>query len=210
MRCSVLSRLLILLITLFPLSQALSSEQESNDGKLAWIPPLGIGFEKALFKGSLDIREHHLTGLLFIKKTSDSSFRIIFNNEIGMKYFDLELFREDYKVHYCFPSLSRKSLLKILETDFRILLTGNLLDVKKNSLMESTTDTSVYKIISTSGKYLVTFDNLTSRIMEISSVHKMMRKTRVRFTLSDGIIPKKINIQNPMIKLSFKLTRLDS
>lgn len=210
MRCSVLNSLLILVIILFPLSQASSSEQELNVGNLAWVPPLGIDFKKALFKGSLDIREHHLTGLLFIKKTSDSSYRIVFNNEIGMKFFDLELFREDYKVHYCFPSLSRKSLLKILETDFRILLTGNLSDVQKNSLVERTTDTSIFKIISTSGKYLVTVDNLTSRIIEISSIRQMMRKTRVSFTLSEDIIPKKINIQNPLIKLSFKLTRLDS
>lgn len=95
-------------------------------------PPLS----SYLFKATLDIKKHHLTGLLVIKRVdtpppapplegrgADCSgiYRIVFMNEIGMTFFDLEMTADSFKVVSCFESLNKKSLMKIFETDFRVL-----------------------------------------------------------------------------------------
>jgi hypothetical protein len=91
-------------------------------------------FLKGLFKASMTIRDHKLTGLMMIKrmdsvspaaapaKEPDYSYRIVFASEIGLTFFDLELSPAGMKVISCFESLNRKNLLKILESDFRTLL----------------------------------------------------------------------------------------
>ena len=82
-----------------------------------------------IFKASLDIRDHHLTGLLLIKNmhsappgSATEDYRAVFMNEIGMTFFDLELKAGSMRMVSCFPSLDRKALFRILETDLRVLL----------------------------------------------------------------------------------------
>lgn len=201
-----------LLFCLLWLFSAVPVHSQSVDNGLAhqnWIPPLGNNFEKALFKGSMDISKHHLTGLLFFKQTYDTSLRIIFINEVGMKFFDLEFTHEQFIIHYCFPSLSRKGLLKILESDFRLLLPEKLSGQRKIILKTKNTETSEYKVKSKSGKYFFTIENGTRRILKIVSSGKFVRKTRIFFDQSANNIPPKIKILNPTIKLTLKLTLLD-
>ena len=86
------------------------------------LPFFGQGFEKALFTGSLDIKKHHLTGFLLVKKMEDESYRIVFTNQVGMTFFDFEVKQNSFRVVYCFESLNRKALIRIFEKDFRLLL----------------------------------------------------------------------------------------
>ncbi|MCK9422861.1 MAG: hypothetical protein M0Q38_09695 [Bacteroidales bacterium] len=79
-------------------------------------------FEKALFKTSLDIGKNHLTGYTLIKKVSDSSFRLVFANQIGMTWFDLELMNGKLIKHSVFGPLDKKNLLGIFKQDFNALI----------------------------------------------------------------------------------------
>jgi len=83
-----------------------------------------LSFDKALFKASLDIRKQHLSGFLLIKRTSDTSHRIVFANEIGMTLFDFAFHQEAFQVHYIFEPLNKKALVRIFEKDFRQLIFG--------------------------------------------------------------------------------------
>lgn len=92
------------------------------------VTPVTIGspftshFEKALFKTSLDIGKNHMTGYTLIKKISDSSFRLVFANQIGMTWFDLELMKGKLIKHSVFGPLDKKVLLRILKQDFNALI----------------------------------------------------------------------------------------
>jgi len=84
--------------------------------------PFSDRFEKALFKATLDIRKNHLTGYMLVKKTSDSSYRMVFSNEIGMTWFDLELIGEKITKHAVFGPMDKKGLIRILQQDFSALI----------------------------------------------------------------------------------------
>src|SRR5690349_18031458 len=53
-----------------------------------------------LYKAKIDILKYYLSGLLFIKPMSKDTFRLVFTNELGIKFFDIELFPKGRTVHY--------------------------------------------------------------------------------------------------------------
>lgn len=91
--------------------------------------PLLDGF--SLYKAAMEIGNHRLTGLMVVKRMDSTngvqdgnpSFRIVFTNEIGMTFLDLEVTRDSMKVVSCFSSLNRKKFLDMIVNDFR-LITG--------------------------------------------------------------------------------------
>ena len=178
MKSFVLNNFIFLFIfCLIPAVQLRSQPVDKQDGlQQTWIPPLGKNFDKALFKVSLDISKIHLTGLLFIKQTSDTSTRIIFTNEMGMKYFDLEFFPEQLMIHYCFPSMARKSLLKIIEFDFRLLFPEvQTNEIKILSRHENPT-TLEYKVRSKSGRFIYTISRESHNTLSILTSGKLFEK----------------------------------
>ena len=87
-----------------------------------WESPFISGFEKALFRTSLQIRDFTLSGITLVKKSSDSSFRVVMTSEIGMTFFDIELRDAKFIPHYIFAPLNYRPVKKILEENFRVLL----------------------------------------------------------------------------------------
>lgn len=84
---------------------------------------LGPHFENELYKAQVDITGRSLGGLLLIKKMPDSSTRIVFSTEMGVKFFDFE-FREsgEFKVVDILKKLNKKPVISALRQDFEILL----------------------------------------------------------------------------------------
>lgn len=84
---------------------------------------LGPRFENELYKAQVDITGRSLGGLLLIKKMPDSSTRIVFSTEMGVKFFDFE-FREsgEFKVVDILNKLNKKPVISALRQDFEILL----------------------------------------------------------------------------------------
>lgn len=84
---------------------------------------LGPHFQNELYKAQVDISGRSFGGLLLIKKMPDSSTRIVFSTELGVKFFDFE-FREsgEFKVIDILKKLNRKPVISALRQDFEMLL----------------------------------------------------------------------------------------
>lgn len=80
-------------------------------------------YQNELYKAQVDITGHSLSGLLLIKKMPDSSTRVVFSTEMGVKFFDFE-FREngDFFVIDILKKLNKKPVIRALEQDFRLVL----------------------------------------------------------------------------------------
>lgn len=98
-----------------------------RDISTPWKSPFYGSFEKALFKTTLDIRKNHLSGYTMIKKTEDSTYHIIFSNEMGMTIFDFEINPGNFKVNYLFEPMNKKVLIRIFERDFSHLIFGKIM-----------------------------------------------------------------------------------
>ena len=167
-------------------------------------------FEKALYKGTFDISKHHLSGLFFMKRTSATSIRILFSNELGMNFFDVELKDDQFIVHSCFPSLNKPSLLKLLENDFRLLLLQEK-NITRMKLMKSKDpEQIIYGITSSRRSFRYTYNKASGRILRVQTLHAFLGKTDLSVSGDGGLQPRKIHISNPTIRLHIRMTFLSN
>jgi hypothetical protein len=84
-------------------------------------------FSKVLYNTKVDVTGKHLSGLLLIKTMPDSSIRLVFSNEMGVKYFDFEFAADGaFKVYYILPQMDKKAVRTTLRKDFELLLMQHL------------------------------------------------------------------------------------
>lgn len=98
-------------------------------------------FESVLFNTQVDITSHHLSGLLLMKKMQGDTTRVVFTNEMGIKYFDFEFTTNNFRVVYCMRKLNKKIIINQLKKNFSLILM-NKTDLNAYELVK--TDTSNY------------------------------------------------------------------
>ena len=162
----------------------------------------------SLYKASLDIRKHHLSGLMVIRRMEENSFRVVFTNQVGMTYFDLSVKADSFNVVYCFDPLDKKALLRVLETDFRLLLplcAGKELNphTYRNppGTLYSFTDCNK---ISRWTMYSPSGDSL----LYIGGKSNFADAARITFSGFNGVIPAHTVVENPFIKLKLEMRLL--
>ena len=94
-----------------------------------------------MYRITIDLDTLHFTGLLLLKKSSDSTFRVVMNADMGPKLLDMDIVPSGFKIRYAFPRLNHRRILKILREDFGAL-TG-ILNWKKSCVVENKPGSSV-------------------------------------------------------------------
>ena len=93
----------------------------SNPACLDSLKPKGM--QTSWYRASIDVVGKHLSGLFLVKAMPDSSRRIVFTNESGVKFFDLEFSNDQsFRVAYIMPQLDRKSIIGLFQNDFELML----------------------------------------------------------------------------------------
>jgi hypothetical protein len=209
MRNSLLISLLVFIVCAFPPVYGQAGEPtEKGKTEIMWKPVLPDNFQKGLFRMTFDISKDHISGFLLIKRTSDSSTSIIFTNEFGICFFNFEFLNDKLVIHSLFPAFDRKSLLKILEQDFRLIL-GMYTSIKNVKICESADPAmSTYRVSSAIGTWEYDVFPVTKIIKEIRSLHSVFRKTALDLSYYNTDIPGIINISHPLLKLKIKMSFL--
>jgi len=176
-----------------------------------------------LFKASMSIKKHQLTGLLLVKRmdtvTPDPEsfqtgnrehhavYRIVFANEMGMTYFDLELANGGFRVISCFGPLEKRALMKILETDFRLLTVSDPCQHKKDFVQKSTGNRIFY---GRSGRYQIweTWSPSGDTLFTAGAKSNIADPAIIAYLRDKNGVPLEINIDNPVIGLKISLRML--
>ncbi len=167
-------------------------------------------FERALYKGSLDISKHHLSGLFLIKRISGNAIRIVFSNELGINFFDFELKGDEFIVHSCFPSLEKASLLKLLGNDFRLLLIPDTTITRMKPGRSRDPKLSIFGVKSARGSFHYTYDYDSGKIRRIQTSPSFMGRTDLQVYGDERMQPTRIHISNPTIRLHIRMTFLSN
>jgi hypothetical protein len=81
----------------------------------------------ALYKIDVNVIGKYLSGLLLLKTMPDSSIRIVFSNEMGFKFFDLEFAPGGrFKVNYIIKQMNKRPVITTLRQDFSLVLMQSL------------------------------------------------------------------------------------
>jgi len=79
-------------------------------------------FNVALYRAEANIMDHHLSGLLIFKKMADSTTRVVFTSETGIKFFDFEYAPAKFRVKYCIKQLNKKIVIRQLQKDIGFII----------------------------------------------------------------------------------------
>lgn len=81
--------------------------------------PIISSLKNQKYKTTIDVLNNHLSGILVSKLSGDSSLRLVYVNEFGMKYFDMEFIEHKTIIHYVFEPLNKKAIVSSLQTNFK-------------------------------------------------------------------------------------------
>lgn len=84
-------------------------------------------FDKALYRclinGGFIFKKYHLSGLLFFNTLENGTVRAIYQNEMGLTFFDFEWDTADsFKINKLLPQLNKGPVVKILRKDLELML----------------------------------------------------------------------------------------
>jgi hypothetical protein len=159
-----------------------------------------------LYKAKVDILKYYLSGLLFIKPISEDTFRLIFTNELGIKFFDIELFPNGKKVHYILDKMDKKPVINTLEKDMKLFLMNDF-DLDQAKKFESDAGSTVFKFSDSKESYYY-FQNTMDQIGRVELTSR--KKIKVEATLEDYKegIPHLIRIKHNNFKFNIELNYL--
>jgi hypothetical protein len=141
------------------------------------------------------------------REKTDSLYRIVFINEVGMTFFDLELTPETLNVISCFASLNKKSLFRILETDLRMMMVQGALNNEKHYRQDSTGN---LVRSGRSGKYSVwqTYSPSGDTLLCTTAKSTMADPVIIAYQNYQDGAPAEILVENPFIGLRLTLRKL--
>jgi len=155
-----------------------------------------------MYKAEIHIYDNYFSGLIVIKP-KETGHRIVFMNEIGMKFFDFELSKESYIIHQIFEAMNKKIFIKLLVSDFKHILLYNVTG-EFDYFTEKEEDSKILKPKKT--KELYYFDK-TFLSAQKSEKYSIFRKhTFINYSGYMQNIPGKINIEHKNIKFKMNLT----
>ena len=160
-----------------------------------------------LYHAYVDVIGKHLSGLLLLKTMQDSSIRIVFSNEIGIKYFDFEFTSKGkFIVHFILEKMNHKAVLSTLRKDFQLILMQNL-DYKKAYILKD--DQFIYYVFPVGNElhYFIS-EKETKKLDRIESGTISKIKVRAKMQNYSNNIPDSISISHSNFNFTISLKRV--
>ncbi len=178
-----------------------------------------LSFDKGLYKATMNIKNRELSGLLLIKRmdsvvdepgmraVSERTYRVVFANEIGLTFFDLEVSANSYRVIQCFESLNRKALQNILMNDLRVLL--DLYAARPSQIyLQTRTGHQVVMIKEGNLQLWQTRNHAGDTLLSLSGKSNVANPVHIDFREYQSGAPKKIILENRFIGLRLTMRKI--
>lgn len=162
---------------------------------------------EAVYKTKIEINNQYYSGILAISFEKDNNYRVIFLNELGMKFFDFEIGSNGLIVRSCFESFERKKILKIFEEAFTALF----LDQKSCEMGKAMADNgglhTVYPIeMQGKGYYFVS--NSSGKLDQIEKYKGGSKSLIIKLDYIENL-PDNITFLFPGTGIEFTLTHIE-
>lgn len=168
-------------------------------------------FKKAIYHTSIDIYKKHFSGLLVIKKIEqDSTYRLVFLSELGMKIFDFEYsynYKNDFQVKYILEPINKKYIINTLKQDFELFLKTQTKETKTTNYKK---DNIILQKVKYKGMYnYYTFSTDSNYVSSILQKGWLFKKVLITNKLYSKSSPNKTIFNHKGVKLSINLSKID-
>ncbi|RLD67495.1 MAG: hypothetical protein DRI84_02255 [Bacteroidetes bacterium] len=201
-------KILLLILILSPLG--LSAQQQDSIKEYGIIDAQIFPQKtfRAVYKTKIQLKENSYSGLLLVRRNADSSFRIAFVTEVGMKIFEFEFFprkKNSFHVVSILSYLDKKIIISTLGRDFESLFmtfTAFKQPKIKNLGRGLSTQKYCYK-----GKRIYTVQS--NRVIGMLRKKGFFKKEEIELKSGGGNNPQYISIHHFGIELNIEMTLLN-
>jgi hypothetical protein len=208
MRFLKLSSLLLLLLVVSCSSPYRKLQSASASSSALRFKPV---YERELYRCTVDggvlFKKFHLSGLLLFKEL-ETGTRVVFQNEMGISFFDFEWDKNDsFKVNSIVEQLDKPAVIKTLQKDMAMLLMKDL---------DTATETHYQKENEiwhrfTLDKGFVYYIENSARLVRILNTGERRKVTTTSFKGRDGVteMPRKALIEHHRANFKIQLKKID-
>lgn len=157
-----------------------------------------------IYKANMAIFGKQSGGIVVIKKIDNIFHRVVFATDFGNKLLDFEVSADEFKVNFVVDGFNNKRILKVLETDFRLLLQS----VYPINTTLVTKDALIYDSKQNKGNVYL-FENKGSNFLsKIIFAKKSKEMITFEFQNKKDTFAEEINITHHNIPLEIKLLKI--
>jgi hypothetical protein len=171
--------------------------------------------DKTLYRcevnGRFLFKKFHLSGLLFFKTLPDASTRVVFQNEMGLSYFDFGWNdRDSFQVNKIIDQMNKPALIRTLKKDFEMILAKNL-DWKSQTLFTDKKGNQVWRLHQGAGFVYYFFDPQTTHLLTMEYTGKKKKITFFQFEPPVPLtrMPAQIRIRHLRAHFTIELKKLE-
>lgn len=157
-----------------------------------------------IYKCQMEIYGNDISGILIIKKISETTHRVVMTSDFGNKMIDFELSENDFKLNYVLPDLDKKMVINFFKNDFRELLR------QKYPVKERFANNKSIIDVAKEGnkKYYLFFDEETGILNQIIYTKNNLEKIDFTFEAKKHTFAQTINLQHKDFKINIKLFQI--
>ncbi|MEO6303965.1 MAG: hypothetical protein ABIP51_12415, partial [Bacteroidia bacterium] len=160
-----------------------------------------------LYKAKINLFNRYYSGLIILKQTDAATSHLTFVTEIGMKMFDFEIQNNNFKLTYVFEPLNKPKIIKLLESDMKLILLQHLLN--KQAAVYEKKNEKIYKI-KEDLKYYYKTNTGTKTVEKIAVKGSIFTKEKVNYLYNDSLNAKQIKLKHKgLIRLRIELNNLN-
>ncbi len=160
--------------------------------------------EDYVYKCQMDIYKNHISGILIIKKISETTHRVVMTSDFGNKMIDFEISENDFKLNYVLADLDKKMVINFLKNDFQELLKQKF---PVNETFEND-DSKIYLSKFDKKQYYLFFDKENGLLNQIIYTQNNKEKIDFTFEAKKTIFAEVINLQHKDFKINIKLFQI--
>lgn len=158
-----------------------------------------------VYKGQIEIYGNNISGLLILKKITDTDHRMVMTTDFGNKLLDFEISDTNFKINYVTPDMDREMVKKFLEKDFRILLKENF---EVSQQHESTLE-KIYTSQKDKESFYLFFNKETGILQKMIYTENGKEKINFKFEGKTAIFADRIELIHQDIKLKITLNAIN-
>lgn len=157
-----------------------------------------------VYKCQMDIYKNHVSGILIIKKISETTHRVAMTSDFGNKLIDFEISDNDFKLNYVLPDLDKKIVINFLKNDFQQLLKRQYpvtesFENENSKIYLSKMDKKVYYLF---------FNKENNLLKQIIYTKNNKEKIDFTFDAKKHIFADSLNLQHKDFKINIKLFQI--
>jgi hypothetical protein len=160
--------------------------------------------EDYVYKCQMEVYGNDISGILIIKKISETAHRVVMTSDFGNKMIDFEISENDFKLNYVLADLDKKKVINFLKNDFQELLR------QKYQVAESfeNENSNIFRSELNKKNYYLYFNKENSLLTQIVYTKKRKEKINFSFEAKKPTFAETIRLEHKDFKIDIKLFQI--